>query len=482
MDRQDKILDGKYTAPSGKEIPFLWETVERETALKTGIFTFPDRDGAHVQHQGAGAKSFPLTCIFSGPDCMEKADEFEAALIERDVAELQHPVYGIIKVIPTGNIKRKDDLINAMNESHVTVTFTETITEDATPMDTVTADEIDKTYEEFSESAASDFAEGISADMVAEELQLQSALEVQAQIIDASIIPLAEADPSTLAEFKTISGELKGSIKNLKKGNWFTAAAAWTKTAARLAESYIVKGLNTARLTLKLMKLPSRIAVNIMEKVKGYSMITTNIINQFRNDPSGTKNIVNSYKSASLVLSGCLAALASGSAVTMASITATASPSSVNRMASVSPLGSQSSVGGGGSSGGDGGSPGGGGMIAREETVQIVNSILTLFEAVKSFQDFKIGKNTFIDSDSNTQLLLNKLVYSSVNLIMAVSLALPMRRTITLNQDRQLIELVCELYGSEDYIDRFIADNDLSLDELEIIPMGREVSYYVQVA
>jgi prophage DNA circulation protein len=485
MAWQEKTLEAKYTSPSGKEIPFLWEKTSRETELKTGVFTFPDRDGAHVQHQGRGATSFPMKCIFSGPDCMDKADEFEAALFEQDVAELQHPVYGLIKVIPTGNIKREDDLISALNESCVTVTFTETITdEEATPMDTVTADEIDETYEEFSESSAADFAEGISTDTVAEELQLQSNLMAQAQILDDNLIPLSEVDPSALANIKTISGELKGSIKNLKKDNWFMSAASWTKKMAKLAESYVVKALNVARLVLNLMKLPSKISVNIMEKIKGYSMIATNLINQFRNDPFGIKNVANAYKSTSLVLSGCVAALASGSAVTMASIAATAPRASVNRTPTVSPSGG-SSAGGGASGGGSpsGGTiPGGPGTIAREETAQIISGILTLFEEVKSFQDSKIEKDVFIDSDSNTSLLLSKLVYSSVNLIMAASLSLPMRRTITLDQDRQVIELVCELYGSEDYLDKFIAENDLSLDELEVIPMGREVSYYVQVA
>jgi hypothetical protein len=475
MAWQDKTLEARYTAPSGKEIPFLWEKTSRETALKTGVFTFPDRDGAHVQHQGAGAKSFPLTCIFSGDDCMERADEFEAALFERDVAELQHPVYGTIKVIPTGNIKREDDLISALNESHVTVTFTETIAEDATPMDTATAAEIDEIHEAFSESAAADFADGISTDTVAEELQLQSTLASQAQILDDNLIPMTEGDPASLAELKTVSGELRGSIKALKKGGPFTQAASWVKKTAELAEDYYVKALNVARLELNLMKLPSRIAVNIMEKIKGYSMITTNLINQFRYDPYGVKNAVNTYKSTSLALSGCVAALASGSAVTMASIMANASAAHVERTPAVS---------GGIAASFSGGFHGQGpaGTIAREETAQILNGILTLFEEVKTFQDSKIEKDVMVDSDSTTHLLLSKLVYSSVRLIMTASLSLPMRRTITLDQDRQLIELVCELYGSEEYIDRFIADNDVSLDEMEILPMGREVSYYVQAA
>ena len=91
MEWEKRITEAKYTAPSGKEVSFLFGSVSKETDLKTGLFTFPDKDGAHVQHQGAGATSFPLTCIFNGSDCMEQADSFEALLFERGVGELQHP-------------------------------------------------------------------------------------------------------------------------------------------------------------------------------------------------------------------------------------------------------------------------------------------------------------------------------------------------------------------------------------------------------
>jgi prophage DNA circulation protein len=43
-----------------------------------------------------GARTFPLVCIFSGPDCTDKADDFEAALIERGVAVFQHPIFGTV--------------------------------------------------------------------------------------------------------------------------------------------------------------------------------------------------------------------------------------------------------------------------------------------------------------------------------------------------------------------------------------------------
>jgi prophage DNA circulation protein len=178
-----KVVDAIYTSPSGKEAPFLCETVSRETELKTGVFIFPSRDGAHVQHQGMGARSFPLTCIFSGSDCMENADIFESMLIERGVGELQHPIYGTIKVVPTGKIVRDDDLVTGINESIVTITFTETITdENAVGLDAVAADDIDEKFNKFVEEAAADFAESID-DRAVEEPATQWKGEIKVTVI-----------------------------------------------------------------------------------------------------------------------------------------------------------------------------------------------------------------------------------------------------------------------------------------------------------
>jgi hypothetical protein len=529
MAWQDKALEAKYTSPSGKEFYFTWDkSLTRETELKTGIFTFPDRDGAHVQHQGAGATSFPFEVIFHGPDCMDRADEFEAALIEREVAELQHPVYGIIKVIPTGNIKREDDLISALNESHVTITFTETITDESpTELEAVSADSLEEKYDDFLESAATDFAESISIESVAEELQLQSVMEIQAQTLDDNLSGLIATDASALADFKTSVGELKASIKELKTDRFSRTKDLYkniyndAKKVFKDAEKIVQKAINTARLALNLMKMPSKISVNLMEKIKGYSQLITSIVNQFKNDPFGTKNVKNAFTSTCLVLNGCIASIATGSALSIAEVASSSSGgfSASRSMSTPSAEGSRNTPGdngsggsggddsGGGSggsggddSGGDSGSSGGlnndgyssggdsiaardgGGTISREETIQVMNQLIALFETIKSFQDTKIGNNIIIDSNSNTYLLLNELIYASIQLIQNVSFSLPMQRTILLNRDRQVIELCCELYGSSDYLDKFIAENDFNIDEIELIPMGREVTYYVKVA
>jgi hypothetical protein len=569
MAWQDKTLEAKYISPSGKEFFFTWDKpLSRETELKTGIFTFPDRDGAHVQHQGAGVRSFPLEVIFYGPDCMDTADEFEAALIERDAAELQHPIYGIVKVIPTGNIKREDNLISALNESHVTITFTETITDESPiKLEEVSADELEEKYEEFSESAAGDFAESISIESVVEELQLQSVMETQAQALDDNLSGLMAADTGALADFKTSAGELKSSIKELRTNMFSGIKDAYNnaKKFFKNAEKIVQKAINAARLALNIMKMPSRIKVNLMEKIKGYSQLITAIINQFKNDPFGKTNVKNSFASTCLVLNGCIASIASGSALSIARAAASLS-SGISASRSMSAIsmksaetggldgdsgggsdgdsgggtgggsdgdsgggtgggsdgdsgggtggGSGGGTGGGsdgdsggGTGGGSGGGTGGGsdgdsggglendstgsiaaaagdggGTISREEAIHVMNQLILLFETIKNFQDAKIGNNIMIDSNSNTYLLLNELVYLSIRLIQNASFSLPMQRTIRLNRDRQVIELCCELYGSADYLDKFIAENDFNIDEIELIPMGREVTYYVKAA
>jgi hypothetical protein len=474
MAWQDKNLEAKYISPSGGEHIFLWdEKLSRETDLKTGVFTFPDKNGAHVQHQGAGATTFPIKCIFNGADCLDQADSFESSLIEEGIGELQHPIYGTFKVIPTGNIKREDDFVSGLNESYVTVTFTETITDEApTELAAVTAAEIDDQYSNFAESAASDFSEDLTVESAAEAIQLQFDLETQALIMDNNLSPIAAMDAVTLANYKTTSGELKESIAELKNSRFSQAQNIYNnaKKTFEETEKFVLKALNTARLSLHLMKMPSRMAINLMEKTKGYTKLATDIINQFKNDPYGVNNTKNAFISTSLVLSGCMASIATGSAL---SIAAAASSSLGTARQSVSP-GSRPPTG----------APGGtntidGGVVSREETIETMNQLVGMFESIKDFQDSKIKGNAVIDSNSNSYLLLNQLVYSSIQLILKTAFSLPMQRTIILDRDRQVIELCCELYGSIDYLDKFITENNFNIDEIELLPMGKEVTYYV---
>lgn len=438
MDWNERITDAVYTSPSGKEATFKFEEFSRDTELKTGVFTFPDRDGARVQHQGAGARTHPLTCIFEGSDCMSLADDFEAMLMERGIAELQHPIYGALKMVPTGNIKRSDNLISELNQSIVSVTFTETITDDNVPkLDVVTADNINSMVDDFTEAAATDFAEGITVESISEQLQVQSTLTAQVNTLGENLKSMAATDPGKKAQFITAISELKNGISD-----YFTQA-----------EKAVKKGLDIGRQILNVMKMPSKMIVSVAEKIRGYTNLITQIANQFRNDPFGINNIKNYFNSARLVLTGALAFFASGTAISITEAVSTAATKDTSA-----------------------------GVLSREEAIETALQIESLMEKIKEFEDSKIEQNAFIDHNATSYLLLQQIVYSSIKLIINSAFSLPMKRTIILDRDRQIIELCCELYGSEIFIDRFIQENNFNIDEIELLPMGKEVSYYVQGA
>ena len=445
------IQEARYTSPSGREAVFAWEAAKRKTELKTGVYTFPGMDGAHVQHQGAGAKSFPLVCIFNGVDGMEKADAFEAMLIERGIAELQHPLYGTLKVVPTGNIERDDDPVNRNGESVVSVTFTETITDEETAtLSETAADAIEDEYENFSEAAAIDFASDIDTENIGDRLEIRSALEAQTQGIIESLESVAAADKKTFADWQATAKELKDSTKKLySKG----------LSVAGKVESVYVKGLNIARLTLRLMKLPSDLAVSLAEKIKGYSTLTAILINQYKNDPFGSEKITAAYATARLALTGAVASIASGSALTIAEITAstgaTKSTGTVSRSA---------------------------GVASRESALAVADNVADFLKTVTGFMDAKIGQNVFVDADSASYYSLCGIVDFSIQLILNSSFSLPMKKTIALDRNRQVVELCAQLYGTTDNLDEFITQNNFSIDEMELLPMGRKVSYYVKSA
>ena len=481
------IQDARYTSPNGNEATFEWEQGKRKTELKTGVFTFPGRDGAHVQHQGAGARTFPLVCIFSGDDCMERADAFEAMLIETGVGELQHPTYGTVKVVPTGDIEREDDPVNKYGESTVTITFTETIVdEESGELTEVAAQDIANGLDSFTEAAVNDFANGIITDDITTQADIVSALGKTTQSVIDNLQPIAMADKKKYADWLAAANELKDNIKKL-----------YPKGIVAKIDDIYNKAALIAQLELYLMKLPSTLAVSLSEKIKNYANLTANLINQFKNDPFGIDKIKAAYATACLAITGACASIASGAALSTAESAAKSGTSSAAGAASSggsksNPKSGAAATGAGKTSGAETSNTAnaassaavnkGAGTASREEAVSVASQVSTFLETVTEFQDEKIALDAFVDAMPASHIALTELVYASVQLILNASFALPMQRTITLDRDRQVVELCAELYGTTDCLDDFIIENNFNIDEIVLLPMGKKVSYYVKGA
>lgn len=442
MAWNDEILEAAYTSPSGKRMTFNYDSgLERKTTLKTAENVFPDVDGAEIQSLGLGGKKFPMTAIFSGSDCLRQADDFEALLCERGYGILEHPIYGKYNVVPTGEIGRNDNLVSGLNESSVKVTFSETITAKAFPESDVAAeDTLASAADGYEDAASASFAELIETGNIDDELQLQSVLKTQSDSLFKGISNLAKKAGGK-------AGELQQKIQTFK-----TNVNGWISKVDQIEAN----AQNIATVLIKTARLPSEIAISALAKIEGYSSIINDILNNVKKDPVGINAIKNQYAATSTMLGALVCSMGFG-------VAKTASDSNK----------------GGSVSGGTFESVSLGGFLSRSSVLSAADAVIEKFEAYKEYVDSQIEKDAFVDTGEGYSALLETIV-SAVQVLETVSFELPITRIVKLGRDRQLIELLCELYGEGgfDRLDQFIADNELTADEIVLLPMGREVRYY----
>lgn len=444
MAWNDEITEAAYTSPGGKRMVFNYDPgMERKTALKTAENTFPDVDGAEIQSLGLGGKKFPMTAIFSGADCFEQANDFENLLFERGYGILEHPIYGKHNVVPTGEIGRSDNLVSSLNESRVSVTFSETITDRKFPESDVAAeDALASSVDGYEEAAAAAFAELIETASVEDELQLQSVLKTQSDSLFKGVSDICKGAGEKAAALQQKLQTFKSNING------------WVNKVDLLSDN----ALNIATVLIKTARLPSEIAISALAKIEGYSAIINDMLKNVKKDPVGINAIKNQYAATSTMLGALVASMGFGVAKTAYD------------------------ANGGGSGAGSGwlsANVGIGSFLSRSSVLSAVDAVEDQFEVYKEYVDSQIAKNAFVDTGEGYSALLETIV-SAVQVLETVSFALPVTRVVKLGRNRQLLELLCELYGEEgfDRLDQFIADNELTADEIVLLPMGREVRYY----
>jgi hypothetical protein len=106
---------------------FGFEEFSQSVGVKTTAFEFPGTNGTFVQDNGRTGRRVPIQAIFSGANCDLQANAFGEMLGEIGIGTLEHPRYGRLQVVPTGDIGRADPLVSGANEIKISVEFYETI-------------------------------------------------------------------------------------------------------------------------------------------------------------------------------------------------------------------------------------------------------------------------------------------------------------------------------------------------------------------
>jgi prophage DNA circulation protein len=100
MSYIDRLRTLKYTSPKGTSFNLQFDDLSRNGTRKIAVSESPDKDLPSIQDLGLAAEKYPVEVYISGADYDKEADRFFNALREKGVAELAHPRWGNMQVIP----------------------------------------------------------------------------------------------------------------------------------------------------------------------------------------------------------------------------------------------------------------------------------------------------------------------------------------------------------------------------------------------
>ncbi len=255
MGWQDRIKEAAYTSPKGDRLPFHYEDVSRLIVKKTTAFDFPDADGTYIQDLGVTSRRYPIRLFFWGSDHDTEALAFEEALALTGIGTLEHPMYGVVKVVPFGEIRRRDELKTAANQTIIDVRFFET-TGVLFPINTNDIEgTIQATLLEYNINTSANFMENLSLDSALESVNLKSDYLVSLAGASTLLTSVADAQDDTRIQFNAILDSITTSI-----------------------DSLVAEPLTLAAQTALLIQTPALAAAPIGERLAAYTALITAVL------------------------------------------------------------------------------------------------------------------------------------------------------------------------------------------------------------
>ena len=204
MPWNDRIREAAYTSPSGVRLTFGYEDLSKKVEKRTTGFEFPDADGTFVQDLGHTGRRYPLRVIFWGNDYDQEADAFEAALLERGVGKLEHPIYGTVDVVPFGAIKRDDRLKTAANQAIIVITLWETIGLIFPAAQSDPASAVLLAVDEYNDAAAAEFEQSTSLTSAVDAATFKNDYQALLDSASSGLQSLADTQEDVQKQFDAI--------------------------------------------------------------------------------------------------------------------------------------------------------------------------------------------------------------------------------------------------------------------------------------
>jgi hypothetical protein len=448
---RDRLREAAYNSPTGTRIKFFYFDVSRELDFRTTAFEFPGINDAYVQQNGYGARRYPLRCVFSGAQHDLEATAFEAALLEPGRGKLEHPLYGSIKVVPTGTLTRRDDLKAAANQTIVEVVFSTTTGE---------------VYPAVSGDPQSEILAALGAFDVEQAQQFAASVDISSAPKQAGLLATVRG---FINEVSDVMSEVASVVTTVRQ-----AYADIESTLNLSLDVFVGQPLLLAAQVQNLLRAPGRTASGIASRLDAYATFGARVFGSPAGNPettiaSGSSLSRNKVKIANDWQSADLFALASVAGGVNAAI---ADPIDEPPAATSGPFTPAATRGKNYTTRPQ--------AIAAAEAVRAQFDAAVLwrdagFDAVGGLEGVSPGR---VDTGASYRALQTAVALAQGALIQSAFDLLPERR-IVLGRARSVVDLAAELYGSVDArLDFLIETNDLTGDELHELPSGRTIRYY----
>lgn len=426
-----------YTSDTGSTIPnFAYRDVSKSKEKLSSTYEFANTNQTYVQTLGSTMLRLPMEMIFIGDDYIANAEAAFQVLDSSNYGTLQHPAYGKLDVAIVGEIKKKDKILTGIGSSIITVTFYQSI-KTAYPATSLDArGNILNKIKEANEAAASQASQAINITDAVDEATWQTDILNSAKSFRKTVDELLNTE-----SIQDLTDEIQDTV------NLTQAISSEITAIQRSVESNIngiaggavdvVGNLLTIGKQIQIfIQLPARLEVSIVDRANGFIDGLSGLLGLDSKKDLVNNTNKNKFANADLQATATITGLAE------ATITNTE-------------------------------------FTTQTQAIEYVDVLLQQTEQYIAWRELQYTTLELVDDDYSTYQQIQELVNLTAGYLLELSFTLQQQKIFVCDKDYALPVIANKLYGSINFEQRIIADNNLQGDELFFVSKGKQIIYYV---
>jgi prophage DNA circulation protein len=409
-----------YTSDTGATISsFAYRDVSKSKEKLSSTYEFANTNQTYVQTLGSTMLRLPIEMIFIGDNYIADAEAAFNVLDSSDYGTLQHPAYGEIDVAIVGEIKKEDKILTGIGSSIITVTFYQSI-KTAYPATSLDArGNILSKITEANAAAATQASQAINIADAVDEANWKTDILNGIKATKNTVAGIVDTTQAISSEITAIQRSVESNINGIAGG------------AVDVVGNLLTIGKQIQIFT----QLPARLEVSIVDRANAFIDGLSNLLGLDSKKDLVNNTNKNKFANADLQATATIAGLAE------ATITNTE-------------------------------------FTTQAQAIEYVDVLLEQTELYITWRESQYTSLELVDDDFSTYQQIQELVNLTAGYLLELSFTLQQQKTFTCDKDYALPVIANRLYGSIDFEQRIIADNNLQGDELFFVSKGKQIIYY----